>query len=61
MVSGKIQEPTRIELRRLRQIIRSGETPFNLVEIFTSTPESKAFFERMLKVFKVPGTVRIAI
>lgn len=49
------------QLMRLRQIIRSGETPFKSVEIITNTPESKAFFERMLYVFDVPGTVRLAI
>jgi hypothetical protein len=49
------------QLTRLRRIIRSGETPFKSVEIITNTPESKAFFERMLNVFEVPGTVRLAI
>jgi hypothetical protein len=49
------------ELRCLRQIIRSGESPFKSVEIITNTPESKALFEGLLKEVGVPGTVRLAI
>lgn len=57
----KVINRIRKQLMRMRQIIRSGETPFKSVEIITNTPESKAFFERMLKLFEIPGTVRIVI
>ena len=60
-VRENILDDPRDELRRLRQIIRSGETPFKSVEIITNTPESKALFETLLKEFGVPGIVRIAI
>lgn len=56
-----IIEQIRDEFTRLGQIIHSGETPFKSVEIITNTPESKLFFERMLNLFEVPGTVRLAI
>jgi hypothetical protein len=45
----------------LKKIIESGETPFKSVEIITNTPESKLFFERMMNLLEVPGTVRLAI
>lgn len=55
-----MKEP-RDELRRLQKIILSGETPFKSVEIITNTEESKKLFESLLKEFKVPGKVRLAI
>ncbi|MGQ0635097.1 MAG: hypothetical protein ACT4QC_10830, partial [Planctomycetaceae bacterium] len=60
-VREKILDKPRNEMRRLQQIIRSGETPFKSVEIITNTPESKALFESLLKEFGVPGKVRLAI
>lgn len=60
-VRTKILEPTRDELRRLRTIISSRETPFKSVEIITNTKESKELFEGLLKEFEIPGEVRIAI
>jgi hypothetical protein len=60
-VRTKALNDARDELQRVRTIIRSGETPFNSIEIITTTPESKALFERMLKESGVRGTVRLAI
>lgn len=60
-VRSKALNDVRGELRRVRTIIRSGETPFKSIEIITNTPESKALFEGMLKEAGVPGTVRLAI
>lgn len=51
----------RNQFTRFKKIIESGETPFKSVEIITNTPESKLFFERMMELFEVPGTVRLAI
>lgn len=58
---SKVINRIRNQLGRMRTIIRSGETPFKSVEIITNTPESKLFFERMLKLFEIPGTVRLVI
>ncbi|MBI3836670.1 MAG: hypothetical protein HY288_01885 [Planctomycetia bacterium] len=60
-VRTKALNDVRDELRRVRSIIRSGETPFKSIEIITNTPESKALFEGMLKEAGVPGIVRLAI
>ena len=60
-VRAKILNEARDELKRVRTIIRSSETPFKSIEIITNTPESKALFETLLKESGVPGTVRLEI
>ena len=60
-VREKATKEARDELLRVRTIIQSGEAPFKSIEIITNTPESRAFFEGLLKEVGVPGTVRIAI
>jgi hypothetical protein len=61
VIRQRILDDTRDELFRVREIIRSGRTPFKSFEIITNTPESKAFFEGLLKEYHVPGKVRLAI
>jgi hypothetical protein len=58
-VRKKVLTDTRDELRRVRTIIESGETPFTSLEVITNSSEAKTLFDGMLKEMSVPGTVRL--
>ncbi|MGD9720779.1 MAG: hypothetical protein AB7O59_13905 [Pirellulales bacterium] len=58
-VRNEIAAGVRDELRRVRIIIESEETPFKSVEIITNSEEAKAYFEGLLREMQVPGTVQL--
>jgi hypothetical protein len=60
-IRSMILRKVRRDLMKIRTIIKSGETPFNSVEIITNSPEAKKAFETILKELSVPGTVRLEL
>ncbi|MBL9124104.1 MAG: hypothetical protein JNG90_10765 [Planctomycetaceae bacterium] len=59
LVRRKILTKAREELRKAHEIIKSGSTPFESIEIITNSAEAKKLFERILKESHVPGIVRL--
>ena len=59
-VRRQILDKVRDELRRVRAIIESGETPFTEIEIITNTEAARPVFEGLLRELGLPGRVRVA-
>jgi hypothetical protein len=58
-LSEQAIDEVRDELRRLKAILDSGDTPFDSVEVITNSPEAKRLFEDLLKEASLPGSVRL--
>ena len=58
-VREEVEDGVRNQLAKIRTIIESGSTPFKSIEIVTNDPQTKKYFERLLKEAGVRGKVRL--